>query len=47
MLEYWKPGTGVGLRIMIDEESRANLTIDYGWGAKGAQGLFLNLNEYF
>jgi hypothetical protein len=24
-----------------------NLGLDYGFGAHGAQGIFLNLNEYF
>jgi hypothetical protein len=47
LFEYWKPGVGLGLRIMMQKESRANLTIDYGWGAEGSRGLFLNLNEYF
>ena len=32
---------------MISEKNRVNLGLDYGFGAHGAQGLFLNLNEYF
>ncbi|SMD45232.1 Outer membrane protein/protective antigen OMA87 [Aquiflexum balticum DSM 16537] len=40
-------GYGGGLRFMINEKKRVNLGLDYGFGANGAQGLFLNLNEYF
>ncbi|MBL7962304.1 MAG: BamA/TamA family outer membrane protein [Flavobacteriales bacterium] len=41
------PGYGAGLRFMINEKKRVNLGLDYGFGANGAQGLFVNLNEYF
>jgi hypothetical protein len=40
-------GYGGGLRFMINEKKRVNLGLDYGFGANGAQGLFVNLNEYF
>lgn len=40
-------GYGGGLRFAINEKKRVNLGLDYGFGANGAQGLFLNLNEYF
>jgi hypothetical protein len=40
-------GYGGGLRFMLNEKKRVNLGLDYGFGANGAQGLFLNLNEYF
>jgi hypothetical protein len=40
-------GYGGGLRFMLSEKNRANLGLDYGFGAHGAQGIFLNLNEYF
>jgi hypothetical protein len=40
-------GYGGGLRFMINEKKRVNLGLDYGFGANGAQGLFINLNEYF
>jgi len=40
-------GYGGGLRFMINEDKRVNLGLDYGFGTNGAQGLFLNLNEYF
>ena len=47
LFQYIEPAAGVGLRIMIQKESRANLTIDYGWGPDGAGAFYLNLNEYF
>lgn len=40
-------GYGGGLRFMLNEKKRVNLGLDYGFGANGAQALFLNLNEYF
>jgi outer membrane protein assembly factor BamA len=40
-------GYGGGLRFMINEKKRVNLGLDYAFGANGAQGLFVNLNEYF
>jgi hypothetical protein len=40
-------GYGAGLRFAINEKKRVNLGLDYGFGANGAQGLFVNLNEYF
>jgi hypothetical protein len=40
-------GYGAGLRFMINEKKRVNIGLDYGFGAHGAQGLFVNLNEYF
>lgn len=47
LFQYIEPAAGVGLRIMIQKQSRANLTIDYGWGANGAGAFYLNINEYF
>ena len=40
-------GYGLGLRFAINEKKRVNIGMDYGFGANGAQGLFVNLNEYF
>jgi len=40
-------GYGAGLRFMLNEKKRVNLGLDYGFGSHGAQGLFVNLNEYF
>ncbi|WP_321367945.1 BamA/TamA family outer membrane protein [uncultured Draconibacterium sp.] len=47
LFQYVEPAAGVGLRIMIQKQSRANLTIDYGWGLNGEGAFYLNLNEYF
>lgn len=41
------PGAGVGVRLKFNKHSRANVAIDYGWGADGSQGFFLNLGEIF
>jgi hypothetical protein len=40
-------GYGGGVRFMLNEKKRVNIGLDYGFGANGAQGLFVNLNEYF
>jgi len=47
LFQYIVLAAGVGLRIMNQKESRAKLTIDYGWGPDGAGAFYLNLNEYF
>jgi outer membrane protein assembly factor BamA len=47
LFNYLQFGYGGGLRFMISEKNRVNLGLDYGFGAHGAQGIFLNLNEYF
>ena len=47
LFKYWKPAAGIGLRVMIQKKSRANLNLDYGWGAEGAGAFYLNLNESF
>ena len=41
------PGAGVGLRLKVNKFSRANLAIDYGFGAEGSQGFFFNMSEVF
>jgi outer membrane protein assembly factor BamA len=47
LYEYYDIGYGLGLRIMIDKKSRANLNIDYAFGNYGAQGFYLGINEVF
>jgi outer membrane protein assembly factor BamA len=47
LFSYLEFGYGGGLRFMINKDKRVNLGLDYGFGAHGAQGLFVNLNEYF
>jgi len=45
--EYVMPGYGTGIRISLNKFSRTNLCIDYGWGAHGSGGFFVNLGEVF
>jgi hypothetical protein len=47
LFRYLDPAAGVGLRVMINKTSRANLNIDYAWGKYGAQGFYFGLNEVF
>jgi outer membrane protein assembly factor BamA len=47
LFQYLDPAAGVGLRVMINKTSRANLNIDYAWGKYGAQGFYFGLNEVF
>lgn len=45
--QYINPGYGAGLRISLNKFSRTNLCVDYGWGAHGSGGFFVNLGEVF
>jgi outer membrane protein assembly factor BamA len=47
VFEHLQLGYGGGLRYMLNVKNRVNIGLDYGFGAHGAQGFFLNLNEYF
>lgn len=47
LFKYVDPGYGLGLRVMINKRSRANLNLDYAWGKYGAQGFYFGLNEVF
>jgi len=47
LYEYLDIGYGIGLRVMINKKSRANLNIDYAFGEYGAQGFYFGLNEVF
>jgi hypothetical protein len=46
-LQTISPAAGTGLRIKINKFSGSNLCIDYGWGANGSKGFFVNLGEVF
>ncbi len=41
------PAVGAGLRIKVNKHSKTNIAIDYGFGADGSKGLFVNLGEIF
>ncbi|MFV0521599.1 MAG: BamA/TamA family outer membrane protein [Mangrovibacterium sp.] len=47
LFEYVEPAAGLGLRILLNKQSGANLVIDYAWGSRGSQGFYLNINEAF
>ena len=44
--DIW-PGAGAGVRIKINKYSKANIAVDYGFGADGSHGLFVNVGEVF
>jgi hypothetical protein len=41
------PAAGFGLRLKVNKHSNANLALDYGWGADGSHGLYVNIGEVF
>lgn len=47
LFQYLDYAYGVGLRVMINKKSRANLSLDFAWGKYGASGFYLGLNEVF
>lgn len=47
MLDYVNTGVGVGVRYMLNTESRTNICLDYGFGNYGAHGFYLSVNEVF
>lgn len=46
LFQYMKPAMGVGLRIMVEKNSRTNIQIDYGIGYKSS-GLYFGATEAF
>lgn len=47
MFHYIDAGYGLGIRFMLNEKSRTNLCLDYGFGSNGAHGFYLSVNEVF
>jgi len=47
LFDYLDYGYGLGLRVMINKKSRANLALDFAWGKYGATGFYLGMNEVF
>ena len=47
LFEYIDVGYGIGLRVMINKESRANLALDLAFWEYGASGFYLGINEVF
>lgn len=46
-LEAVQLGYGAGLRVKLNKRSRTNIALDYGFGAQGSHGIFVNLGEAF
>jgi outer membrane protein assembly factor BamA len=46
-LQQLQPGAGGGIRLKLNKKSNTNVSIDYGFGANGSRGLFVNVGEVF
>jgi hypothetical protein len=46
-LQGVQPGFGPGLRIKLNKLSKTNISIDYGFGREGSNGLFIDVGEIF
>ncbi len=46
-LQPIQPGYGPGLRIKLNTISKTNISIDYGFGRQGSNGLFIDVGEMF
>jgi hypothetical protein len=46
-LQRLQPGYGPGLRLKLNTISKTNLTVDYGFGSQGSNGLFVGVGEVF
>ncbi len=47
LFSHFQLGYGLGLRYMVLPKKRINIALDYGFGVRGASGIFLNVNEMF
>jgi hypothetical protein len=47
LFQYLDYAYGLGLRVMINKKSRANVALDFAWGKYGASGFYLGINEVF
>ena len=47
LFQSFEPGTGLGLRVLLNKHSKTNLCVDYGWGVQQSRGLYLALQEAF
>ncbi|MGZ3756794.1 MAG: BamA/TamA family outer membrane protein [Mucilaginibacter sp.] len=46
-LQTMQPGFGPGLRVKINKVSNTNISVDYGFGRQGSNGLFIDVGEIF
>ena len=47
LFQYLDYGYGLGLRIMVNKKSRANIALDFARGRYGSSGFYLGMNEVF
>jgi hypothetical protein len=47
IFQYWEPGGGAGLRVLLQKKSRSTICFDYAIGRYGSNGFFFGLNEAF
>jgi outer membrane protein assembly factor BamA len=45
--DAFAPGYGIGLRVKMSKQTNTNITIDYGRGKNGSDGIYFNLQETF
>jgi outer membrane protein assembly factor BamA len=46
-LQSFQMGYGLGIRVKLNKLSNTNLSIDYGFGTQGSNGLFVTVGEAF
>lgn len=46
-LQRVQPAFGPGLRIKLNKLSKTNISVDYGFGSQGSNGLFIDVGEAF
>jgi hypothetical protein len=46
-LQTIEPGYGPGLRIKLNKVSNTNISVNYGFGSEGSNGLFISVGEAF
>jgi outer membrane protein assembly factor BamA len=45
--DAFAPGYGIGLRVKMSKQTNTNISIDYGKGKNGSEGIYFNLQEAF
>jgi len=46
-LQTIQPGYGPGLRVKLNKVSNTNISVNYGFGSQGSNGLFISVGEAF
>ena len=47
LFDSFATGAGFGLRLLINKRSKTNLSLDFGWGKDGSNGVYLAVQEAF